>query len=147
MASFKDYQAVKTARIDIFGGEYLTVRQVSSAEFLAFALPYHRERLELEAAGKLTEAEESRLNLSSAFALVDGWSFDDELTLENFVEFLQCPQLSGIASSIIRQIDTAASNQDLFVKKKSLSSSTGSAENGISTSQRAKKASRPAVKA
>ena len=50
MASFKDYQATKTARVDLFHGEHLTVRQLSSAEFITAALPFHRERLELEQA-------------------------------------------------------------------------------------------------
>ena len=70
MASFRDYQATKTARVDLFRGEHLTVRQLSSAEFLAAALPFHRERLELEQAGKFDEAAETRINLSTAFALL-----------------------------------------------------------------------------
>ncbi len=146
MASFRDYKANKTARIDLFGDEYLNVRQVSSAEFFQSALPYHRERLELEAAGKLTQEEESRLNLASAFSLVDSWSFDEPLTLENFIEFLQTPELSGLAAQTIRKIDKVASDADAFVQKKSELSSTGSELSGSLTAEPEKKTPKRAAK-
>ena len=146
MASFKDYQATKTARVEIFHGEYLTVRQLSSAEFLAAALPFHRERLELEQSGKFDEAAETRINLSTAFALVDSWSFDDELTLDNFIELLQCDELKGVAAQVIQKIDRAASDPDSFVKKKSPSLSTGSSESGSLTAAPGTKTSKRAAK-
>ena len=146
MASFKDYQATKTARVEIFHGEHLTVRQLSSAEFLASALPFHRERLELEQAGKFDEAAETRINLSTAFALVDSWSFDDELTLDNFIELLQCDELKGVAAQVVQKIDRAASDPDIFVKKKCPSLSTGSSENGSLTEAPEKKTSKRAAK-
>ncbi len=147
MASFRDYQATKTARIDLFHGERLAVRQLSSAEFLAAALPFHRERLELEQAGKFDEAAETRINLSTAFALVDSWSFDDELTLDNFIELLQCDELKGVAAQVVQKIDRAASDPDSFVKKKSPSLSTGSSENGSLTAAPETKTSKRAAKA
>ena len=147
MASFKDYQATKTARVDLFHGEHLNVRQLSSAEFLAAALPFHRERLELEQAGKFDEAAETRINLSTAFALVDSWSFDDELTLENFIELLQCDELKGVAAQVVQKIDRAASDPDNFVKKKSPSLSTGSSESGSLTAAPETKTSKRAAKA
>ena len=146
MASFRDYQATKTARVELFHGEHLTGRQLSSAEFLAAALPFHRERLELEQAGKFDEAAETRINLSTAFALVDSWSFDDELTLENFIELLQCDELKGVAAQVVQKIDRAASDPDSFVKKKSPSLSTGSSENGSLTAAPEKKTSKRAAK-
>lgn len=146
MASFRDYQATKTARVDLFHGEHLTVRQLSSAEFLAAALPFHRERLELEQAGKLDEAAETRINLSTAFALVDSWSFDDELTLDNFIELLQCDELKGVAAQVVQKIDRAASDPDSFVKKKSPSLSTGSSESGSLTAAPETKTSKRAAK-
>ena len=147
MASFRDYQATKTARVEIFHGEYLTVRQLSSAEFLASALPFHRERLELEQAGKFDEAAETRINLSTAFALVDSWSFDDELTLENFIELLQCDELKGVAAQVVQKIDRAASDPDSFVTKKKPSLSTGSSESGSLTAAPETKPSKRAAKA
>ena len=146
MASFRDYQATKTARVELFHGEHLTVRQLSSAEFLAAALPFHRERLELEQAGKFDEAAEIRINLSTAFALVDSWSFDDELTLDNFIELLQCDELKGVAAQVIQKIDRAASDPDSFVKKKSPSLSTGSSESGSLTAAPGTKTSKRAAK-
>lgn len=146
MASFRDYQATKTAKVEIFHGEYLTVRQLSSAEFLAAALPFHRERLELEQAGKFDEAAETRINLSTAFALVESWSFDDELTLDNFIELLQCDELKGIAAQVIQKIDRAASDPHSFIKKKSPSSLNGSSESGNSTAPLATKTSKRAAK-
>ena len=147
MASFRDYQATKTASVDLFHGEHMTIRQLSSAEFLAAALPFHRERLELEQAGKFDEAAETRINLSTAFALVDSWSFDDELTLENFIELLQCDELKGVAAQVIQKIDRAASDPDSFVKKKSPSLSTGSSESGSLTAAPETKTSKRAAKA
>ena len=147
MASFRDYQATKTARVELFHGEHLTVRQLSSAEFLAAALPFHRERLELEQAGKFDEAAETRIKLSTAFALVDSWSFDDELTLENFIELLQCDELKGVAAQVVQKIDRAASDPDSFVKKKSPSLSTGSNESGGLTAAPETKTSKRAAKA
>ena len=147
MASFRDYQATKTAQVEIFHGEYLTVRQLSSAEFLTAALPFHRERLGLEQAGKFDEAAETRINLSTAFALVDSWSFDDELTLDNFIELLQCDELKGVAAQVVQKIDRAASDPDSFVKKKSPSLSTGSNESGSLTAAPEKKTSKRAAKA
>lgn len=147
MASFRDYQATKTARVDLFHGEHLTVRQLSSTEFLTAALPFHRERLELEQAGKFDEAAETRINLSTAFALVDSWSFDDELTLENFIELLQCDELKGVAAQVVQKIDSAASDPDSFVKKKSPSLSTGSSESGSLTAAPGTKTSKRAAKA
>lgn len=146
MASFRDYQATKTARVYLFHGEHLTVRQLSSAEFLTAALPFHRERLELEQAGKFDEAAETRINLSTAFALVDSWSFDDELTLDNFIELLQCDELKGVAAQVVQKIDRAASDPDSFVKKKSPSLSTGSNESGILTEAPETKTSKRAAK-
>ena len=146
MASFKDYQATKTACVDLFHGEYLTVRQLSSGEFLAAALPFHRERLELEQAGKFDAEAESRINLSTAFALVDSWSFDDELTLPNFIELLNCDELKGIAVQVIQKIDRAASDPDSFVKKKSPSLSTGLNESGSLTAAPETKTSKRAAK-
>ncbi|MGL4354132.1 MAG: hypothetical protein ACRCVV_14835 [Shewanella sp.] len=147
MASFKDYQATKTATVEIFHGEHLTVRQLSSAEFLAAALPLHRERIELEQAGKFDEAAETRINLSTAFALVDSWSFDDDLTLDNFIELLQCDDLKGVAAQVVQNIDRTASDPDNFVKKKSPSSSTGLSESGSLTAAQEKKTSKRAAKA
>ena len=146
MASFKDYQATKTARVELFHGEHLTVRQLSSAEFLAAALPFHRERLELEQAGKFDEAAETRINLSTAFALVDSWSFDDELTLDNFIELLQCDELKGVAAQVVQKIDRAASDPDSFVTKKKPSLSTGSSESGSLTAAPETKTSKRAAK-
>lgn len=146
MASFRDYQATKTARVELFHGEHLTVRQLSSAEFLAAALPFHRERLELEQAGKFDEAAETHINLSTAFALVDSWSFDDELTLDNFIELLQCDELKGVAAQVVQKIDRAASDPDSFVKKKSPSLSTGSGESGSLTAAPGTKTSKRAAK-
>ena len=146
MASFRDYQATKTAQVEIFHGEYLTVRQLSSAEFLAAALPFYRERLELEQAGKFDAEAETRINLSTAFALVEGWSFDEELTLENFIECLQRDELNGVAAQIIRNIDNTASDPDNFVKKKSPSLSTGSSESGSLTAAPETKTSKRAAK-
>ena len=146
MASFRDYQATKTARVELFHGEHLTVRQLSSAEFLAAALPFHRERLELEQAGKFDEAAETRINLSTAFALVDSWSFDDELTLENFIELLQCDELKGVAAQVVQKIDRAASDPDSFVTKKKPSLSTGSSESGSLTAAPETKTSKRAAK-
>ena len=147
MASFRDYQATKTAKVELFHGEHLTVRQLSSTEFLSAALPFHRERLELEQAGKFDEAAETRINLSTAFALVDSWSFDDELTLENFIELLQCDELKGVASQVVQKIDRAASDPDSFVKKKSPSLSTGSSESGSLTEAPETKTNKRAAKA
>lgn len=147
MASFRDYQATKTALVELFHGEHLTVRQLSSAEFLAAALPFHRERLELERAGKFDETAETRINLSTAFALVDSWSFDDELTLPNFIELLQCDELKGVAAQVVQKIDRAASDPDSFVKKKSPRLSTGSSENGSLTAAPETKTSKRAAKA
>lgn len=146
MASFRDYQATKTARVDLFHGEHLTVRQLSSAEFLTAALPLHRERLELEQAGKFDEAAETRINLSTAFALVDSWSFDDDLTLDNFIELLQCDELKGVAAQVVQKIDRAASDPDSFVKKKSPSLLTGSSESGSLTAAPGTKTSKRAAK-
>ena len=147
MASFRDYQAAKTARVELFRGEHLTVRQLSSAEFLAAALPFHRERLELEQAGKLDEAAETRINLSTAFALVDSWSFDDELTLDGFIEFLNHPDRRDAAPQVIRDIDATSSDKDCFIKKKSQSLSTGSSESGSLTAAPETKTSKRAAKA
>ena len=147
MASFRDYQATKTAKVEIFHGEHLTVRQLSSAEFLAAALPFHRERVELEQAGKFDEAAETRINLSTAFALVDSWSFDDELTLDGFIEFLNHPDRRDAAPQVIRDIDATASDKDCFIKKKSPSSLNGSSESGSSTAPLATKTSKRAAKA
>ena len=146
MASFRDYQATKTARVEIFHGEYLTVRQLSSAEFLAAALPFHRERLELEQAGKFDEAAETRINLSTAFALVDSCSFDDELTLDGFIEFLNHPDRRDAAPQVIRDIDATSSDKDCFIKKKSPSLSTGSSESGSLTAAPGTKTSKHAAK-
>ena len=146
MASFRDYQATKTAKVEIFHGEHLTVRQLSSAEFLAAALPFHRERVELEQAGKFDEAAETRINLSTAFALVDSWSFDDELTLDGFIEFLNHPDRRDAAPQVIRDIDATASDKDCFIKKKSPSSLNGSSESGSSTAPLATKTSKRAAK-
>ena len=147
MASFRDYQATKTAKVEIFHGEYVTVRQLSSTEFLNAALPFYRERLDLKQAGKFDEAAKTRINISTVFALVDGWSFDDELTLENFIECLQRDEMNGIAAQIIQKIDSAASDPDSFVKKKSQSLSTGSSESGNSTEAPETKTSKRAAKA
>ena len=103
--------------------------------------------LELEQAGKFDEAAETRINLSTAFALVDSWSFDDELTLENFIELLQCDELKGVAAQVIQKIDRAASDPDSFVKKKSPSLSTGSSESGSLTAAPGTKTSKRAAKA
>ena len=146
MASFRDYQATKTARVEIFHGEHLTVRQLSSAEFLAAALPFHRERLELEQAGEFDEAAETRINLSTAFALVDSWSFDDELTLDGFIEFLNHPERRDAAPQVIRDIDATASDKDCFIKKKSPSSLNGSSESGSLTAAPETKTSKRAAK-
>ena len=147
MASFRDYQATKTAQVEIFHGEYLTVRQLSSAEFMATALPFHRERVELAQAGKLDDEAETRINLSTAFALVEGWSFDDECNLENFLEFLQRDEMRGIAAQIIQKVDRASVDPDSFVKKKSPSLSTGSSESGSLTAAPGTKTSKRAAKA
>lgn len=147
MASFRDYTASKTARVELFHGESLQVRQLTSTEFMMAALPFHRERLELDKAGKLTPDEDSRTNLATAFALVESWTFDEPLTLENFTELLKCPELSGIAARVIQSIDKTAGDPDAFVAKKSQPSSTGSGENGISTDQPEQKASNQDAKA
>ena len=147
MASFRDYQATKTAKVEIFHGDYVTVRQLSSTEFINAALPFYRERLDLKQAGKFDEAAETRINISTVFALVDGWSFDDELTLDNFIELLQCDELKGVAAQVVQKIDRAASDPDRFVKKKSPSLSTGSSENGNSTEAPETKTSKRAAKA
>ena len=147
MASFRDYQATKTARVELFHGEHLTVRQLSSAEFMATALPFHRERVELAQAGKLDDAAETRINLSTAFALVEGWSFDDECTLENFLEFLQRDEMRGIAAQIIQKVDRASVDPDSFVTKKKPSLSTGSSESGSLTAAPETKTSKRAAKA
>ena len=105
------------------------------------------ERVELAQAGKLDDAAETRINLSTAFALVDSWSFDDELTLDNFIELLQCDELKGVAAQVVQKIDRAASDPDSFVKKKSPSLSTGSSESGSLTAAPETKTSKRAAKA
>ena len=72
---------------------------------------------------------------------------NDELTLDNFIELLQCDELKGVAAQVIQKIDRAASDPDSFVKKKSPSLSTGSSENGSLTAAPETKTSKRAAKA
>lgn len=147
MASFRDYAAKKVARIDLFDGHWLDVRQVSSPEFLAVALPFHRAKLDAEKSGsKLTDDEITRYNLSQVFALVDAWSFDDDLNLDNFIEFLQAPELAGITQQVIRNVDRVSADADAFVAKKPQISSAGSGDNGISTGEPVTRTRKPAAK-
>lgn len=132
MASFRDYEAVQTATVPLFHGESLQVRPVSSPEFLVAALPLYREKA---AKDKLTDEEETKFNIAITFALVDSWTFDDDLTLENFTEMLQSPAYSSIAGQICKKIDAAASDIDSIVKKKSPDLSSGSGETGSLTEQ------------
>lgn len=115
MASFRDYEAVQTATVELFHGESLQVRSVSSPEFMIKALPLHRERATKQ---DLTAEDETRINLGIAFALVESWTFDDELTLENFIAMLESPSYAPIAGEICKRIDRAGCNMDSFVKKK-----------------------------
>lgn len=132
MASFRDYEAVQTATVPLFHGESLQVRPVSSPEFLIAAMPFHREKV---AKGELTAEEETRYNIALTFSLVDSWTFDDDLTLENFTEMLQSPARASIAGQICKKIDAAASDIDSIVKKKSPGLSSGSGETGSLTEQ------------
>jgi hypothetical protein len=139
MASFKDYKFKKTVKLPLFAEEFLHIRQISASEFTQAAHGYHLERLELKAAGALTDEEDARLNLAMVWALVDSWSFDDELTLENFVDFLQSPDRSGMAAQWVQAIHRTADNSDSFIQKKPKPSSTGSELSGASTGKPEKK--------
>jgi len=130
MASFKDYEATTTATINLFHGESLQVRSVSSREFTLAALPLHREITKKE---KLTDDESTRYNVSLAFCMIESWTFDDELTLDNFFEMLQSPAYAPIAGEICKRIDSAGCNLDSFVKKKSIGLLSGSEATGNST--------------
>lgn len=132
MASFRDYEAVQTATVELFHGESLQVRSVSSPEFMVKALPLHRERATKQ---NMTAEDETRINLGIAFALVESWTFDDELTLENFIAMLESPSYAPIAGEICKRIDRAGCNMDSFVKKKSVDLSSGSSETGSLTGQ------------
>ncbi|MGL4348976.1 MAG: hypothetical protein ACRCT2_00065 [Plesiomonas shigelloides] len=147
MASFRDYQASKTARVELFHGEYLNVRQVSSESFADKGLPYYREKLDLSAAGKLDNETAQKLDYSMSFALIESWSFEDELTLDNFLAMLTCDELFENAMDTIREIDRVASDRNEFVKKKSQSSLTGLNENGSLIDQPETAESKPDDKA
>lgn len=122
MASFRDYEAAQTATVPLFHGESLQVRPVSSPEFLIAALPIYREKA---AKDKLTSDEETKYNIGITFALVESWSFSEELTLENFTDMLQSPAYAPIAGQICKSINDVSANVDNFVKKKSPSLSNG----------------------
>lgn len=147
MASFRDYQASKTARVDLFHGEYLNVRQISSESFTDKGRPYYREKLDLSAAGKLDDETAQKLDYSMSFALIESWSFEDELTLDNFLAMLTCEDLCENARDTIREIDRVAADRNAFVKKKSPSSSNGLGENGSLTAQPETAESKPDDKA
>lgn len=132
MASFRDYEAAQTATVPLFHGESLQVRPVSSPEFLMAALPIYREKA---AKDKLTSEEETKYNIGMTFALVESWSFSEELTLENFTDMLQSPAYAPIAGQICKSINETSANIDSFVKKKSPSLSNGSSEIGSLTDQ------------
>ncbi len=146
MASFKDYTAAKTATLELFHGESMEIRQLTSQEFLITGLPFNRERTELAAAGKLDEQAETRIRLGYAFALVESWTFDEPLTFENFLEFMQSPDIKEIAGDIARQIDNTAARPESVVKKKSPTLLAGSVESGNSTESPETKTDKPAAK-
>ncbi|AUM58656.1 putative tail assembly chaperone [Plesiomonas phage phiP4-7] len=132
MASFRDYVAVQTATVELFHGESLQVRSVSSPEFMFKALPLHREKATKQ---DMTAEDETRINLGIAFALVESWTFDDDLTLENFIAMLESPAYAPITGEICKRIDRAGCNMDSFVKKKSVDLSNGLNEIGSLTDQ------------
>lgn len=142
MASFRDYEAVQTATVELFHGESLQVRSVSSPEFMIKALPIYREKAVKD---KMTIDEETKYNISITFALVESWSFNEDLTLENFIDMLQSPARSAIAGQICKLINDVSANMDNFVKKKSVDLSNGSSETGSLTDQ-PETAQKPAAK-
>lgn len=142
MASFLDYEAAQTATVELFHGESLQVRSVSSPEFMVKALPLHREKATKQ---DLTTEDETRINLGIIFAYIESWTFDDELTLENFIAMLESPAYAPIAGEICKRIDRAGCNMDSFVKKKSEALSNGLSEIGSLTDQ-PETAQKPAAK-
>lgn len=125
MGSFKKYNTVRDFQDSTYDlklsypgvgdtGETLTIRSQYSREFREAKAKATRQisTMTMARKGKELSEEEVKLIEDTQFAsLIAGWSFDEELTVENISEFLTVnPQVYDL-------INTTAAQDTLFLKK------------------------------